>query len=180
MTKHHRHRDRGLVPNRWHVGRRSSLLPSAGGQLGSTGPVKTTTAWKSRSHDPDRSTIKEMRERQAAKIREFRVALAMSGFFALDKQAEVLGLNRSTAWTILKGNHKTSGLSAATVNQILAAPRLPLFVRAKILEYCEEKAAGLYGHSKSQRRRFIAQCQTLDSSNTPFWDGQHSGTSRVP
>ena len=38
MTKHHRHRDRGLVPNRWHVVRRSSLLPSAGGQLGSTGP----------------------------------------------------------------------------------------------------------------------------------------------
>jgi hypothetical protein len=134
----------------------------------------------SRSHQPGRSSIKEMRERQSAKIRELKVALITSGFFTLDGQAEVLGLSRSTAWTILKGNHKASGLSAATINQILAAPRLPPFVRAKILEYFEEKAAGRHGHSKSQRRKFIAQCLTLDSSNMPFWDGQHSGTGRVP
>jgi hypothetical protein len=134
----------------------------------------------SRSHEPGRSTMTEMRERQSAKIRELKVALIRSGIFTLDGQAEVLGLCRSTAWTILKGNHKASGLSAATINQILAAPRLPPFVRVKILEYCEEKAAGRYGHSKSQRRKFISQCLTLDSSTSPFWDGQHSGTGRAP
>jgi hypothetical protein len=39
---------------------------------------------------------------------------------------------------------------------MLAAPMLPLLVRAKILEYVEEKVAGLYG-SQSQRLRFAAQ-----------------------
>ena len=33
---------------------------------------------------------------------------------------------------------------------------LPGPARAAIIEYVEEKAAGIYGHSKAQRRRFIA------------------------
>jgi hypothetical protein len=40
---------------------------------------------------------------------------------------------------------------------MLAAPMLPLLVRAKILEYAEEKVAGLYSGSRSQRRQFAAQ-----------------------
>jgi hypothetical protein len=40
---------------------------------------------------------------------------------------------------------------------MLAAPELPLMVRAKILEYIQEKATGLYGGSQSQRRRFTAR-----------------------
>ena len=40
---------------------------------------------------------------------------------------------------------------------MLAAPTLPLLVRAKILEYVQEKAAGLYGGSRSQCRRFAAR-----------------------
>ena len=34
--------------------------------------------------------------------------LAECGFVALDEQADVLGLSRSTAWTIIRGTHKTS------------------------------------------------------------------------
>jgi hypothetical protein len=75
----------------------------------------------------------------------------------------VLGLPRSTTWTILKGNHKNSGLSAATINRILATPQLPPIVRAKIHEYIEEKIAGLYGDSKTQLRRFFA---TLNPSTS--------------
>jgi hypothetical protein len=95
--------------------------------------------------------------RQSCAIRELSNALAAAGFATLDKQARVLGLCRSTTWTILKGSHKSSGLSATIINRALAAPHLPALVRAKILEYVGQKAAGRYGHSKTQRRKFIAQ-----------------------
>ena len=94
--------------------------------------------------------------RQSCAIRQLSDALAAAGFVTLDQQAKVLGLGRSTTWNIVKGSHKGSGLSATTINRALAAPHLPAPVRAKILEYVEEKAAGLYGHSKAQRRKFIA------------------------
>ena len=97
------------------------------------------------------------RDRQSCAIRELRDALAAAGFVTLDAQAKMLGLCRSTTWTILKGRHKGSGLSATTINRVLAAPQLPPLVRVKILEYVEEKAAGRYGHSTTQRRKFIAQ-----------------------
>jgi predicted DNA-binding transcriptional regulator AlpA len=67
----------------------------------------------------------DMKARQSAKIRELREALVASGFLTLDEQSKVLGLSRSTTWTILKGNHKASGLSAAIIDRMLAAPRLP-------------------------------------------------------
>jgi hypothetical protein len=95
-----------------------------------------------------------VKTRQARKIRELGDALVAEGFLTLDQQAEVLGLCRSTAWTILKANHKASGLSASVINRMLAAPRLPPLVRAKILEYVDEKIASSYGHSKAQIRRF--------------------------
>ena len=114
-----------------------------------------------RSYQPGRLTVTQMRERQSAKIWELRAALVTAGIFTLDEQAEVLGLNRSTAWNILNGHNKTGGLSAPTVKRILAAPRLPACVRAKILEFIDEKAAGLYGHSKSIQRKFIAQQPAL-------------------
>jgi hypothetical protein len=106
-----------------------------------------------------------MKTRQASKIRELGDALITSGFVTLDQQARALGLCRSTTWTILKGNHKTSGLSASVINRMLAAPQLPPLVRLKILEYIEEKAAGLYGHGKTQLRRFAARL-----SVSPFDD----------
>ena len=105
-----------------------------------------------------------MKARQSTKIQEIGEALALGGLFSLDDQAEALGLTRSTTWTILKGNHKSNGLSAAIINRILAAPRLPPLVRAKTLEYVEEKAAGLYGHSRAQRRKFVSQLSWVEKT----------------
>jgi hypothetical protein len=98
-----------------------------------------------------------MKARQSSKIRELAEAVKSAGFLSLDEQAKALGLARSTAWTIRKASHKASGLSASIINRMLAAPDLPPLVRSKILEYVEEKAAGLYGGSRSQRRKFAAR-----------------------
>jgi hypothetical protein len=91
---------------------------------------------------------------QAEKIREVGEALVSSGLVTLDEQAEALGLCRSTTWTILQANHKNSGLSANVINIMLDSPRLPPAVRAKILEYVEEKIAGRYGHGSLQLSRY--------------------------
>jgi hypothetical protein len=111
------------------------------------------------------SVSAEMKARQSTKIRELAETVEAAGFLTLDEQAEILGVPRSTVWTIRKGSHKASGLSAAIINRMLAAPMLPLVVRGKILEYAEEKIAGLYGGSRSQRRRFAAR---LSVENLPL------------
>ena len=105
-------------------------------------------------HEP--YSVIAMKNRQSRKIRELKDALATAGYLTLDRRAQALGLSRSTTWTVLRGNHKASGLSAAVINRILAERQLPCIVRAKILEYVEEKAAGLYGHGMTPRRKFIA------------------------
>ena len=105
-----------------------------------------------------------MKARQSTKIRELAEVLKSAGFVTLDGQAKALGLSRSTAWTIRKASHKASGLSASIINRMLAAPELPSLARTKILEYVEEKAAGLYGGSRSQRRKFAAR---LSIENLP-------------
>jgi hypothetical protein len=43
---------------------------------------------------------------QSAKIKEVGEALVATGHVSLDEQATVLGLSRSTTWTILQANHK--------------------------------------------------------------------------
>jgi len=96
----------------------------------------------------------EMKMLQRCKIQELRTALTASGIVKVDEQAKVLGLSRSTAWTVLSGNYKNSGLSAAIINRMLASPRLPVLARQKIFEYVQEKIIGLYGHSKRRRRVF--------------------------
>ena len=93
---------------------------------------------------------------QATRIGELRAALAADGLVTLDEQARALGLSRSTAWAVLKANHKTSGLAAGTINQMLSSPELPPRARGTILTYVDEKLAGLYGHNKTQLRRFAA------------------------
>jgi hypothetical protein len=97
------------------------------------------------------------RARQFSKIEELVAAVKSAGFLTLDEQAKALGLFRSTAWTIRKASHKASGLSASIINRMLAAPELPPLARTKIREYVEEKATGLYGGSRSQRRKFAAR-----------------------
>jgi hypothetical protein len=105
------------------------------------------------SHRP--RLVAEIKARQSAKIREIAEVLVEAGLVGLDAQARALGVCRSTAWTILKSSHKSSGLSAKIVSRILAERGLPTRVRAKILEYVEEKASGRYGHSAKIRRKFI-------------------------
>jgi hypothetical protein len=41
------------------------------------------------------------------------------------------------------------------INRIFSAPDLPPLVKAKIIEYVQEKALGYYGHGESVRRRFV-------------------------
>jgi len=97
------------------------------------------------------------KERQRRKIKEIGAALSDAGHLSLDDQARVLGLGRSTTWAILQANHKSAGLSATVINRMLEAPELPPSVRAKILEYVEQKAAGVYGHEDRLRLRFTAR-----------------------
>jgi len=95
--------------------------------------------------------------RQRSKIAEIRATLTDAGFVVLDEQAATLGLSRSTAWSILNPNHKSSGLSARTISRILRSARLPSSVRQRMFEYIQEKIEGLYGHTDKRRREF-AEC----------------------
>jgi hypothetical protein len=103
---------------------------------------------------PTSNSSTEAKSRQASKIRELKAALIHAGFLALDEQAKALGLNRSTAWNIISGNHKTSGLSASIIIRMLFAPNLPPLARRRLLEYIQGKASGAYGHNPKQLRRF--------------------------
>jgi hypothetical protein len=104
-------------------------------------------------------TLRDMRLRQSLKIRELQHALVAAGFVALDQQAEVLGLSRSTTWAVLQANHKCSGLSVGVISRMLSAPGLPPSVRNTILDYVAEKSAGVYGHPKQRLRKFVLQLQ---------------------
>jgi len=94
------------------------------------------------------------RIQQRLKIEEIGTTLAECGFVALDERAYVLGLSRSTAWTVLRAMHKNSGLSAMTINRMLDTGRLPPRVRLKLLEYIAEKMSGAYGGQKHRLRAF--------------------------
>ena len=99
--------------------------------------------------------VAEMKARQVAKITELGRALIDAGFLTLDEQSKALGLARSTTWTILRASHKGSGLSAAIIKRMLLSPQLPPLARRRILEYTTDKVAGLYGGSRTQRRKFF-------------------------
>jgi hypothetical protein len=118
------------------------------------------------------SDASEMKARQCAKIKELYKVLIATGFRSLDEQAKALGLSRSTTWTIIKASHKNSGLSASVINRILAKPQLPPLVRATVVEYVEDKSAGLYGHNKISLRRF--NC-AIDSSVLPAKSARKRG-----
>ena len=121
-----------------------------------------------------RETAYTGRARQFEKIEEICKTLVACGLVALDDQAQALGLCRSTTWTLLRGIHKSSGLSASTVNKILSAPRLPASVRLKVLEYVAEKVTGEYGDRSQRLRAYVRrldarhlQAGPLDVSTTP-------------
>jgi hypothetical protein len=115
------------------------------------------------------ASISVMKDLQRAKVIEIAGALAEAGLISLNQQAEALGLHRSTTWTIAKSQCKGTGLTASTVNRILASPKLPHSVRVKVIEYAKEKLTGRYGHKPARIREFEAKLdQTLPegSSNT--------------
>ena len=102
-------------------------------------------------------TLTDLKARQSSKIREIGNALTTAGIVSLDAQAKALGLPRSTAWTILSAEHKGTGISARIICRMLNSEPLPLRVRAKIVEYAKEKAAGIYGGTEMQHRRFASK-----------------------
>jgi hypothetical protein len=110
------------------------------------------------------SIVARMKARQCAKLRDLRQALIDAGFKSLDQQAMALGLSRSTAWAVLQGHHKASGLSGAIVGRMLASPGLPQSARTVLLAYIQEKAAGAYGHSGKQADRFFRHLEEKRAS----------------
>ncbi len=105
---------------------------------------------------------------QSRKIREIAEALLTAGYLCLDDQAEVLGLARSTTWTILHARHKNTGLSASVIKQILAQPQLPKLVRRKVVEYVQQKSSGMYGHNSKRVRRFASGLWGLEVDARAF------------
>jgi hypothetical protein len=112
--------------------------------------------------------IKDHKARQAIRIKELGTPLAAAGLFTVDEQARALGLSRSSAWAVLKANHKASGLATGTINQMLSSPALPPRACVTILTYVEEKLAGLYGHNKTQLRRFAAGFDPCNRGHSLF------------
>ncbi len=112
------------------------------------------------------NSLRAMKARQTRKIEQLREVFLTNGRLKVREQAKLLGLCPSTAHAVLQRNYKSSGLSAAIIKRMLACPNLPESARTIILEYCNEKIAGLYGHSGTQRRKFMAALateQNLDS-----------------
>jgi hypothetical protein len=109
-----------------------------------------------RNKSPD-VTLTDVKARQTSKLREISEALITTGFASLDAQAKILGLPRSTAWRILSAEHKGTGISARIMCRMLSSKPLPPLVRAKIIEYANEKAAGIYGGTEMQHRRFTSK-----------------------
>jgi hypothetical protein len=112
-------------------------------------------------------SLADLKARQSSKIREIGEAVIATGFVSLDAQAQVLGLPRSTAWTILSAEHKSTGISAKVICRMLSSERLPPLVRAKIMEYAEEKAAGIYDGMKRHQRRFASKLNLNDPEEWP-------------
>lgn len=118
-----------------------------------------------------------MKARQSAKLQELRRALIDDGWVGLCKQAAALGIRRSTAWVVLNGKHKASGLSASIVDRMLTSPELPPRARRVLQEYIEEKSAGIYGHDKKSVRVFRRKMSLLKNQNAGFERDEESASS---
>ena len=117
-------------------------------------------ATRVRISSSDAASPQQKRAAQARKIYEIRSALESSGFKTLDRQADALGLRRSTTWNLLSGRHKQSGMRADVINAILNCPKLPDPVRLVIEDYVQRKLGGEYGHTARSIARFRAQLRS--------------------
>jgi hypothetical protein len=80
-------------------------------------------------------TDEQMSKERRAALFAISKALIESGHTTLDGQARALGLPRSTAWTVIRGEHKLGRLSRRTIQKILASSRLPANVRKAVEAY---------------------------------------------
>jgi hypothetical protein len=75
---------------------------------------------------------RDARRNYSVGIQHIKEALIACGYTTLDQQSKALGINRSTAWTLIKTKHKLDRLSTKTTKRILANPELPSSVRALV------------------------------------------------
>ena len=109
----------------------------------------------------DPFVITAMQSKQSERLKELRTVLIASGLGSVDGQATALGLSRSTAWFILHGTHKWSGLHPTLLVRMLSSERLPPAARGVILTYIQERCRGDYGHSAALREKFIERLECL-------------------
>src|SRR6187401_2642129 len=102
------------------IGREAGYMPLPSSAAG--GRVSLTD-----SLSPSKQTSAQLKTKQCQKLAELRLALVAGGFDTASKQAAALGLSRSSAWKVLKGDHKQAGLSASTINRMLTSPNLPAY-----------------------------------------------------
>jgi hypothetical protein len=86
---------------------------------------------------PPRMTVDRTSKRRQALARIAEV-LREAGYTSLDAQAEALGLPRSTAYTIIKCQHKQGRLNKRVLSKMLCHPELPPRVRAVLQEYASQ------------------------------------------
>ena len=98
--------------------------------------------------------LQKAHTKQAAKISELKRVILARGYKTLSEQAALLGLKRTTVWAMFKSSHTRGGMSANTVERMLAATEAPREVRQIIDEYVREKLTGAYGHPPSALARF--------------------------
>ena len=86
-------------------------------------------------------------------LRDISEALVACGYTKLDQQAKALGVNRSTAWTIIKTKHKLGRLSTKTTKRILANSVTPSAVRSVVQKYMAERSDVLASRAERLNRR---------------------------
>jgi len=84
-------------------------------------------------------------------VQQISDALIRFGYVTLDAQAKALGINRSTAWTIVKTKHKIGRLNTNTISRILANPETPPVVRAVVQQYLAQRSDALRRASVQSR-----------------------------
>jgi hypothetical protein len=112
---------------------------------------------RDRPNSTPSSAIANMKARQVAKIGELRESLVGEGFDTFSNQATVLGLGRSTAWSVLRADYKQSGVTAGVIKRMLAYPNLPVRARHVLEQYVHETLLGTYGHNPVRLKSFRKQ-----------------------
>jgi len=102
-----------------------------------------------------------MQTKQIERLKTLRWALIANDINSLAEQAKVLSLPRSTAWSVLHGDHKGAGLNATVVVRMLRSQQLPEDARRVVLRYVQERVDGAYGHSELVRQRFAMRLEEL-------------------